>query len=101
MQHIFEVVVVGGGAVGASTAYHLAARGAGDGVLLLEVKFPFLIVLWVTSTSSTARLTWDEKGAARGALTRGVGVPVPVLCLGDLPKLLPLDLPTNEARALS
>ena len=64
MQHIFEVVVVGGGAVGASTAYHLAARGAGDGVLLLEVKFPFLIVLWVTSTSSTARLTWDEKGAA-------------------------------------
>jgi len=30
------VVVVGGGAVGASTAYHLAMRGAGDGVLLLE-----------------------------------------------------------------
>ena len=35
----------------------------------------------------------------RGALTRGVGVSSPVLCLGDLPKLLPLDLPTNEARA--
>ena len=33
-----QVVVVGGGAVGTSTAYHLAARGAGGGVLLLEVK---------------------------------------------------------------
>jgi len=31
-----KVVVVGGGAVGASTAYHLAKIGAGAGVLLLE-----------------------------------------------------------------
>ena len=31
-----EVVVVGGGVVGASTAYHLSKMGAGPGVLLLE-----------------------------------------------------------------
>ena len=31
--------MVGGGAVGASTAYHLAKIGAGAGVLLLEVNF--------------------------------------------------------------
>ena len=31
--------MVGGGAVGASTAYHLAKIGAGAGVLLLEVSF--------------------------------------------------------------
>ena len=35
---------MGGGAVGASTAYHLAKRGAGDGVLLLEVNSAFSIV---------------------------------------------------------
>ena len=37
--HYHQVVVVGGGAVGASTAYHLAKIGAGAGVLLLEVSF--------------------------------------------------------------
>lgn len=31
-----DVVIVGGGAVGTSIAYHLAARGAGKGVVLLE-----------------------------------------------------------------
>ena len=31
-----DVVVVGGGVVGASTAYHLAKQGAGAGVVLLE-----------------------------------------------------------------
>ena len=38
-RHHSQVVVVGGGAVGASTAYHLAKIGAGAGVLLLEVSF--------------------------------------------------------------
>ena len=32
-----EVVVVGGGVAGTGVAYHLATRGAGRGVLLLEV----------------------------------------------------------------
>ena len=31
-----DVVVVGGGVVGASTAFHLAQQGAGSGVVLLE-----------------------------------------------------------------
>jgi sarcosine oxidase, subunit beta len=36
MAETAEVVIVGGGAVGASLAYHLAERGAGKGVVLLE-----------------------------------------------------------------
>ena len=41
-QISLQVIVVGGGAVGASTAYHLASKGAGDGVLLLEASLVFI-----------------------------------------------------------
>ena len=33
-----DVVVVGGGVIGASTAYHLAKRGRGSGVVMLEAE---------------------------------------------------------------
>ena len=33
-----DMVVVGGGVVGASTAYHLAKRGRGSGVVMLEAE---------------------------------------------------------------
>ena len=36
MTETADVVIVGGGAVGTSIAYHLAQRGAGRGVVLLE-----------------------------------------------------------------
>src|SRR5437868_15128781 len=36
MAETADVVIVGGGAVGSSIAYHLAQRGAGRGVVLLE-----------------------------------------------------------------
>ncbi len=36
MAEVAEIVIVGGGAVGTSIAYHLARRGAGRGVVLLE-----------------------------------------------------------------
>ena len=42
-QISLQVIVVGGGAVGASTAYHLASKGAGDGVLLLEASLVYPI----------------------------------------------------------
>ena len=43
-----EVVVVGGGVVGASTAYHLTKQGVGQGVVLLE------------SEKLTAGTTWHS-----------------------------------------
>ena len=53
--------MVGGGAVGASTAYHLAARGAGDGVLLLEVKFSIVLCrLLIQGEKLTAGTTWHS-----------------------------------------
>src|SRR5215510_12630618 len=36
MVETADVVIVGGGVVGASIAYHLALRGLGKGVMLLE-----------------------------------------------------------------
>src|SRR3954471_5352025 len=36
MTETADVVIVGGGAVGTSIAYHLAQRGVGRGVVLLE-----------------------------------------------------------------
>ena len=53
--------MVGGGAVGASTAYHLAARGAGDRVLLLEVKFSIVLCrLLIQGEKLTAGTTWHS-----------------------------------------
>ena len=38
LPHDADVVVVGGGVVGASTAYHLTKQGLGPGLVLLEAE---------------------------------------------------------------
>ena len=68
--------------------------------IMVDLAGPILLAPWAgRKDTRSVQKSLKHWLMVRGALTRGVGVPVPVLCLGDLPKLLPLDLPTNEARA--
>ena len=69
-RETFRIVVVGGGLAGASTAYHLALRGYGRGLLLLEAEEAFGVHASGRNAAMIRKIVPDARIAAlarRGA----------------------------------